>query len=101
MENDHTLYNFYLLTSAVVERLLRQDPIPQVDSILVLPGGRAGLLASKLERDPALRASAEQWRILKFRHLRRLAGLNGLTRAQWEQEFSGDPIEPPEQMKLF
>ena len=52
-------------------------------------------------RDPGLRAIAGRWRILKFRHLRRLAGMNGLTRAQFAQEFSGDPIEPPEQMKLF
>ncbi len=45
-------------------------------SFLILPGGRAGLLAYKLERDPALRSMAERWRIVKFRHLRRLAGLS-------------------------
>ena len=82
-------------------RLLRQDPTPSVDSFLILPGGRAGLLAYKLERDPGLRAIAEHWHILKFRHLRRLAGMNGLTRAGFSQEFSSDPIEPPEQMKMF
>ena len=101
LENGQALYKFHLLASAVVERLLRQDPTSPVHSFLILPGGRAGLLAYKLERDPDLRAIAGHWRILKFRHLRRLAGMNGLTRAQFDQEFSGDPIEPPEQMKLF
>jgi hypothetical protein len=85
----------------VVERLLRRNPGSLRNNFLVLPGGRASLLAYKLERDPALRALAGQWRILKFRHLRRLAGLAGLTRERFEKEFSGDPIEPPEQMKMF
>ncbi len=101
MENGQTVCIFYLLASAVVGRLLRQNPVPAVPSFLILPGGRAGLLAYKMERDPALRSIAEQWRIVKFRHLRRLAGLSGLTREQFEKEFSSDPIEPPEQMKLF
>jgi len=101
LENGQTFYNFTLLTSAVVGRILRKNPAPLVKSCLVLPGGRAGLLAYKLARDPLLRAMAEPWRILKFRHLRRLAGLAGLTREGFEKEFSGDPIEPPEQMKMF
>jgi hypothetical protein len=54
-----------------------------------------------LERDPDLRRIAGHWRILKFRHLRQLAGMNDLTRALFDHEFSADPIEPPEQMKLF
>jgi hypothetical protein len=94
---------FSLLASAVVGRLMRQapSPAPGLKTFLVLPGGRAGLLASKLERDPALRALAERWRIVKFRHLRRLDGLSGLTRENFEKESLSDPIEPPEQMKLF
>jgi len=101
LENGKTLYNFHLLVSAVVERLLRQDPTPSVHNFLILPGGRAGLLAYKLERDPGLRSIAGRWHILKFRHLRRLVGMSRITRAQFDREFSGDPIEPPEQMKLF
>ena len=101
LDNGQALYHFHLLASAVVERLLRQDPTPAGQRFLILPGGRAGLLAYKLERDPGLRALAGHWRILKFRHLRRLAGMNGLTRAGFDQEFSGDPIEPPEQMRLL
>jgi hypothetical protein len=41
------------------------------------------------------------WRVLKFRHLRRLAESPGLTRESWARELSGDPIEPLEQMKMF
>jgi hypothetical protein len=100
-ENDQNLYRFHLVASAAVERLLRRDPTPPVQDFLILPGGRSGLLAYKLERDPGLRALAGGWRMLKFRQLHQLAGLSGLTRTQFNQEFSGDPIEPSEQMKLF
>jgi hypothetical protein len=101
MEHGKTIYNFTLLASAVVGRLLRQYPGSSENNFLILPGGRAGLLAYKLDRDAALRSLAGHWRILKFRHLRRLAGLTGLTREHFEKEFSSDPIEMPEQMKLF
>jgi hypothetical protein len=101
LENGQIIFSFTLLASAVVGGLLRQNPSPPMNSFLVLPGGRAGLLAYKFERDPDLRAIAGRWHIIKFRHLRRLAGLTGLTREHFVKEFSGDPIEPPEQMKLF
>lgn len=100
-DSGETVYAFYLLASAVAGRILRQNRYPANRSLLVLPGGRAGLLAYKLDRDPALRSVAEGWRILKFRALRRLSGVTGLTRERFEKELSGDPIEPPEQMKLF
>ena len=101
-ENGETSYAFYLLASAVTGRLLRQNKVPpSVNSFIVLPGGRAGLLAYKLDRDPSLAALAHRWRIVKFRHLRRLAEMAGLTRESFEKNLSGDPIEPPEQMKLF
>jgi hypothetical protein len=101
MENGKIVYNFTLLASAVVARILRQDPDPSTVNFLILPGGRASLLACKLERDPALKSIAGRWRVIKFRHLRRLVGMSGLTREHFEKEFSGDPIEPPEQMKMF
>jgi hypothetical protein len=97
-----TAYAFYLLASAVCGNILRAaDQTPPQLSLLILPGGRASLLAYKLARDPALRSCAEGWRMIKFRHLRRLTEMTGLTPARFEAELSGDPIEPPEQMKLF
>jgi len=100
-ESGKTLYAFYLLASAVAGKILRKNPYPPDRSLLVLPGGRAGLLAYKLDRDPGLRSAAEGWRIVKFRALRRLTILTSLTRERFEKELGGDPIESPEQMKLF
>jgi hypothetical protein len=101
LDSSETVYAFYLLTSAIAGHIIRQNPYPPERSILVLPGGRAGLLAYKLNRDPALRAVMERWHIVKFRALRRLSGETDLTRERFEKELYGDPIEPPEQMKLF
>ena len=100
-QDGETAYTFYLLASAVVGQLLRSNPLPAANSFLVLPGGRAGLLSYKLERDPGLKSIAERWRVVKFRHLRRMAEMTRLTRQRFEQELSADPIEAPEQMKLF
>jgi hypothetical protein len=96
-----TIYVFYLLASAITAQILRQNPYKPERSVMVLPGGRAGFLAYKLQRDPDLRSMAERWRIVKFRALRRLSGIADLTRERFEKELAGDPIEPPEQMKLF
>lgn len=99
--NGQTLYAYYLIASAVAGRILHKALDPAERCVLVLPGGRAGLLACKLERDPDLRSRAERWRMLKFRHLRRLAELSHLTPERWQRAISEDPLEPPEQMKLF
>ncbi|MGZ6347132.1 MAG: hypothetical protein ACXWNC_06145 [Anaerolineales bacterium] len=96
-----TEYAFYLVASAITGKIMRQNQYPPERSILVLPGGRAGLLAYKLERNPDLRMLAEHWRVVKFRALRRLMGIADLSREQFVKEIAGDPIEAPEQMKLF
>ncbi len=100
-DNGATAYAFYLLASAIAAPTLRREPNPE-NSLLVLPGGRAGLLAAKLRRDPALQSLWDKgWRVLKFRQLRHLAESEGMDREQWEKELAGDPLEPPEQMRMF
>jgi len=101
-EKGETRYEFYLLASAVIGHILHEIENPaSINSFIVLPGGRAGLIAYNLTRDPSLAALARHWRIVKFRHLRRLTALANLTREGFEKNVSSDPIEPPEQMKLF
>jgi hypothetical protein len=100
-DREETVNAFYLVASAIAGKILRNNPFPPVRSLMVLPGGRAGLLAYKLQRDPDLKSLAEPWRMVKFRALRRLSGMADITREQFEKELGGDPIEPPEQMKLF
>ncbi len=101
-EKGRLVHAFYLLASAAACRLVRSNPYPPENSLLVLPGGRVSLLSRKLARDPVLaRLWAGGWRVLKYRQLRRLAALSTLDRAQWKTLLDADPLEPPEQMKLF
>jgi hypothetical protein len=101
-EKGKTAYAFALLASAVVSRILRMKLYPPERSLLVIPGGRVGLLTCKLRRDPRLdQIWQDGWRVLKFRHLGRMAEIASLTREDWARELSGDPIEPLEQMKMF
>lgn len=87
------VYYFYLLASSQISRyVLQPQPAPPANCVLVLPGSRSTLLNLKLRRDARLNAAVEKgWHILKFRHLRQLAGLSNLTLALWNELLDGDP----------
>ncbi|RME86947.1 MAG: hypothetical protein D6770_10625, partial [Anaerolineae bacterium] len=101
-EDGKTAYAFYVLASAVIGRILDENPYPPERSLIVLPGGRAGLLAYKLRRDPALEEKARHWRFVKFRLLRALAEIPLLTRQTWREQLESDPVERAQgQLMLF
>jgi hypothetical protein len=100
-EDGQDVYSFYLIASAVAGAILQQAAHSGGTGCLVMPGGRAGLVSYKLERDPALRLLAEGWQLLKYRQIRLLADDLKLTRQDWQKELSADPVTDPEQMRLF
>ncbi|RME40105.1 MAG: hypothetical protein D6793_00080, partial [Thermoflexia bacterium] len=71
---------------------------------LVLPGGRAELLAAKLRRDPRLARAAWEagWQFIKFRHLRRLVA-EVKSRRMFDVLLGLDPMVGPRgvQIQLF
>lgn len=100
--NGQVAYAFYLTASAIVGDFFIRTPYPPEKCLLVLPGGRAGLLAYKLRRDPALRQASVGWRFVKYRLLRALADAPLLSRETWEEQVTSDPIEhTPGQMLMF
>lgn len=101
-EKKETVRVFYLLASAVTGRILDTNQYPLEKCLLVLPGGRAGLLAYKENRDPRLRKRLEGWTILKFRLLRSLAAIPVLNRQTFEEQLISDPVEQTQgQMMMF
>jgi len=93
---------FYLLASAVTGHILTANRYPVEKCLLVLPGGRAGLLAYKETRDPRLRKRFEGWTILKFRLLRSLVDIPVLNRQTFEEQLINDPVEQTKgQMMMF
>ena len=92
-DNERLAYVFFPIASAVIGKLITTlEFIPQ-RSFLVYPGGRAALIRYKLRRDPRLQAFIDQgWRFLKFRHIRRLAENDQLTRENLDDQLDLDPM---------
>ncbi|MCL4369039.1 MAG: hypothetical protein M1337_07735, partial [Actinobacteria bacterium] len=60
----------------------------------ILPGARAALVAERARRDPRIKAWLQSGsRVIKFRHLRRLAAETTLTREHWRERLAIDPID--------
>jgi hypothetical protein len=86
-----SIFTFVVLeTAAIQDALTATGP----GLTLVIPGGRAALLAEKTRRDPRLAERLRTGlRILKFRHVRRLAGDTTLTRDNLVERLAVDPPE--------
>ena len=101
-EKKKTVRVFYLVVSAVTGRILVENQYPLEKCLLVLPGGRAGLLAYKEKRDPKLRQRLDGWNIVKFRLMRALADIPVLNRRTFDEQLISDPVEQTQgQMMMF
>jgi hypothetical protein len=99
LENGKPIKRFYVLASALVQRALENT---DEQTILVLPGGRAALVAYKQERDPELRERLKKRRLVKYRLVRSLSEVPILTRETFEEQIAGDPVERSTgQMMMF
>lgn len=79
-------------TTALGEYLLRGA---DVSTFIIVPGGRASLITERMRRDPRLQSSLQaQPRVIKFRHVRRLAEDPTLDRSNLRERLF---IDPPEQ----
>jgi hypothetical protein len=77
-------YAFHIIASAIIGELIYDPANPPNQSLIILPGGRANLVAHKLHRDPRLRQAVERgWRFVKYRQVRILADTLGLPRTPW------------------
>lgn len=70
----------------------RDSPEKRLIEAVVIPGGRAALVAEKARRDPLLQAWLEATpRVIKFRHVRRLAEDTTLDRDNLLERLVLDP----------
>lgn len=99
LENGKPVRKFYVLASALVHRALEQA---DEQTAIVIPGGRAALVAYKQERDPSLKERLKKHRLVKYRLLRSLLEVPILTRETFEEQVASDPIEKSTgQMMMF
>jgi hypothetical protein len=93
------LYQFHITASALVGRIVFGEaaavelPAGLPQRLIVLPGGRAGLVEFKLRRDSRLRKCVEEsWKFIKFRHVRWLAENTSLRMDNFDQALTLDPL---------
>lgn len=99
LENGKPARKFHVLASALIQRALETA---DEQTVLVLPGGRAGLIAYKADRDPALKETLKKHRLVKYRLLRSLLDLPILTRETFGEQITSDPVEKSTgQMMMF
>ncbi len=93
---------FYILASALVGRAMKETPYPPERTVIIIPGGRAGLIQYKAQRDPSLAARLKSYRLVKYRLLRTLFEVPVLTRETFEEQIASDPLEKSKsQMMMF
>ena len=92
-ENGNPARVLYLLASALAGRAIAENTYPAEQTILVIPGGRAALLAYKQQRDPSLAERMQAYRVIKYRLWRALSEVPILTRETFEEQIASDPVE--------
>ena len=105
-------FEFYVISTAIISNIIFQinnfrnmglniDEL-HLQRIIILPGGRAGLLGYKLQQDANLRSSVEsRWQFLKFRNLRRLSENSLLTRDNLQHYLALDPLANTDPQMTF
>ncbi len=80
VHNTKLEFVFFVQASALLHRsIINKIYSPKV-SLLVIPGGRSGLVEYKIKNNPLLNQSVEAgWRFIKFRQIRTIAEKSGLT----------------------
>ena len=99
-ENGKTVHSFYVMASALINPAL-EGSAP--GTMLVLPGGRAALVAYKQERDPLLAARMKNYRVVKYRLIRSISEVTILTRGSFNEQLASDPVKQGSgaQMMMF
>jgi len=107
LEDGREAYVFLVSSTAAIAAFLLHRRLSRVEAqrCLVVPGGRAGLVDLKLQRDTRLGRAVEAggWQFIKFRHLRRLMKEDDLDRYAFKTVLGLDPIIEQEgaQIPLF
>jgi len=105
-------YIFYIITTAIFGMITlpeilgihnTSDELAKIpNKVILIPGGRAGLVGYKINRDIRFGDLLEtDWIFLKFRHLRRLADYRLLTRSKFAQNLTLDPLANTDPQMTF
>jgi hypothetical protein len=96
---------YYVMASSIISRYIYAPETRARNHIIVLPGSRSRLLAYKLNKDPNLARLVHEndWKFMKFRHIRALDLKQNLTIEKWLSLIQLDPPlwEEATQISIF
>jgi hypothetical protein len=97
------VFVWYILTTALFSRIILNSTYPLDKILILLPGGRANLVAYKLNHDGRLNQAIHQGlRIIKFRQIRQMAHSAVLYPQLFKEQLQVDTITyNAPQMRLF
>lgn len=91
---NQTIYQFIVLATAIITPIIYSDTFVPKTGIIVLPGSRASLVAYRSRHDPRLNMMVEKGlRIIKFRHIRRIANERNISIDKFVQMLEIDPLK--------
>ncbi len=87
-------FHFHVIASGIISEIIFSKAHNRsTRKAIVVPGSRSQLILKKIARDPRLQqALAENWQIVKFRHIRRLAENESLTKESFLELLDLDPL---------
>ena len=92
-KQDKPQYTLYVTASAVLGKIINPETSYGGKALIILPGGRANLVAWKLKDNPLLRVQVEDhWGFIKYRHLRYLVDNPMLTLENFTEQLALDPL---------
>jgi len=105
-KSTHTVISeFFISNTLAFSGLLAAPRVHEkAQRFFIYPGSRAGLLFYRLQHDPRMAAAVrENWHLIKYRHIRRIAEREVLSLSTWQELIDSDPPlrEPPAQMQIM
>lgn len=86
------IHAYHVRETAELSEMVSEGTMPETR--IVLPGGRAALVAEKARRDPRIQDWLQEGtRVVKFRHVRRLASEMTLSKENLPERLAIDPPE--------
>lgn len=104
-KNGQIMHRFFLIGNGIISPFMtdRQDDT-KGKNILVFPASRSRLILYKLRNNAVWQTQVENnWRLVKMRHLQKMASQTDFNRALWEVQLNADPPawDPPVQMQIL
>lgn len=92
-KEDQPLDSFFISASGLLNKIITHEGVESLRKWIILPGSRAELIHYKMNQNPPISDIVQRdWGLVKYRHIRRLSELGGLTGENIMDRLNLDPF---------